>query len=240
MAAGLMELLLGLMRIPYHTLNSQTQEFRITAYMWAWNLQVCKENIRCRFCNVTMDKFGAHASTCKYGSNIVKRHNRIRNYLYRKMKEAGYCCQLEKTKLDSKDGKRPADIYVESLIDNRPTAIDVSITSSVQKLIISKAKKNIYEAADKQVKAKLKKYEDMIAKNEIRYVPFVLETFGGFPRPARDLLRRLAHDLREKSKRCFSVVMSRLQKCICVRIWKSAVEAVKERTFWKPHDIYDG
>ena len=224
---------------PFPYSKFTNEQFRLTCFLWL-GLPICQDKIRCRYCDVMMDKYGAHASTCKHGPNIVRRHNRIRNYLYRKMKEAGYACELEKKKLDSKDGKRPADIYVHSLINNKPTAIDVSVTSSVQKKIVRMKTKNIYEAADRQVQTKLNKYEDMVLRNTIKFIPFVIETFGGFCEQARNLLRRLAHDLREKTKRAFSVIMSQLQKCICVRIWKSTVEAVQERTFWRPPEIYDG
>ncbi len=206
--------------------------------MWL-GIPVCKDNVRCRFCHVNMDKYGAHATTCKYGTNIVRRHNRIRNYLYRKMREAGYVCQLEKKKLDAADGKKPADIYVESLLDNEPTAVDISVTSSVQKVIINKKNKKVYDAADHQVKIKMKKYEDFIARNEIKYVPFVCETFGGLSAAARKILRRLAHDLKDKVRRSFSVIMDRLQKCVCIRIWKSCIEALQERTFWECSEQYE-
>ena len=79
--------------LPYSKLTND--EFMIISRIWL-GIEICDDEVDCKYCNTRMDKFGAHAMTCKHGPNIICRHNRIRNYLYRKMKEANYCCQLEK------------------------------------------------------------------------------------------------------------------------------------------------
>ena len=216
--------------MPYSKLTNQ--EFRIIAYMWL-GIQLCDDEIDCKYCDVRMDKYGAHAMTCKHGSNIVRRHDRIRNYLYRKMKEAGYCCQMEKKRLCEENGNKPADIYVDCLIDNKPTAIDVGIASPVQQSIIKNNNPKEFAAAEQLIKIKTRKYESLIQQNKVCYVPFVLEAFGGISGPARKIIKRLCHDLVTRTRRSYSVLMTTIQKCIVVRIWKSVVESVLERTFWK-------
>ncbi len=178
-----------------------------------------------------MDIYGAHAVTCRSGPSMIKRHNSIRNYLYGQMKIANYTCCVEKKYLDH-DGKKPADIYVESLVLNKPTAVDVAVTSCTQKAILNKVNDKVYQAADHLVKAKLTKYKDFIERGDIEFVPFVVESFGGISAPAREILRRIAHDQRTTKKRCFSAIMDRLQKCICVKVWKAMIEACKERMYW--------
>ncbi len=103
-------------------------EFIITAYIWL-GIPITNEEVNCRYCQTRMDKYGAHAAVCMFGSNRIRRHNRLRQYIYRKMKEAGYTYQLEKRNLATKDGKKPAGIFVDSLVNNQPTAIDVAVTS---------------------------------------------------------------------------------------------------------------
>ncbi len=86
--------------------------------------------------------------------------------------------------------------------------------------------------AEQLIDAKYKKYGELISQGNFKFVPFVCEAFGGISEPALRILRRLANDLQEKTKRCFSSIMASLQKCICVIIWKSVVESVMERAFW--------
>ena len=109
-------------------------QFKIAVHMWL-GIPLVSREMECKFCGRRMDIYGAHASTCKRGTNIVKRHNSIRNYLYSQMKVANYTCTIEKKYLNG-NGQKPADIYIESLVDNRPTTVDVSVTSCVQSKIV--------------------------------------------------------------------------------------------------------
>ncbi len=89
------------------------------------------------------------------------------------MKEAGYCCEMEKLRLDAEDGKKPADVFVDSLVDNKPTAVDIAITSPIQQVIVQKANKQILDAAQRLTDAKFRKYENMINKGHIVYIPLM-------------------------------------------------------------------
>ncbi len=212
-------------------------QFKIASHIWL-GIPLVNRQFDCKFCGTKMDIFGAHAATCKSGANIVKRRNSIRNYIYSQMKIANYTCMVEKKYLNG-NGQKPADIYVESLVDCRPTAVDVSITSCVQKNIVQNVNDRIYQAADEMTRIKENKYKNFIEQADCEFIPFICETFKGIASKARDLIRKIAHDQKTRPKRSFSSIMARIQKYICVKIWKAVIEAVIERLFWVKDMVLD-
>ncbi len=205
-------------------------QFRVIASFWL-GVPLVNKHTKCRKCDKTIDEYGAHTITCNRGMSLAKRHNYIRNFLYRKCRDAGYVTCLEKKHVDTSSGKKPADIWIQHLINNKPTAIDVSITSSTQVTIVQNNKKSVFKAAKLIEKQKKIKYADTIEKGEIEFVPFVVEAFGGISSEAMKFLKRLANDLRDRSRQSQSVIISNLMKCITVRVWKANVEAFNLRAF---------
>ena len=137
----------------------------------------------------------------------------------------------KKKNIDSSSGKKPADIWVQHLVNNKPTAVDVAITSPTQVNMVKNCQKESFKAAKIVIQQKKKKYANTIEKGEIEFIPFVLEAYGGIPPEAMKFLKRLASDLRECTRKAESVIISSLMKCITVRIWKANVEAFNLRSF---------
>ena len=213
---------------PYTRLSNN--EFRVISCFWL-GIPLVQENTKCRFCDRILDKYGAHTITCNKGGSHIKRHNYIRNFLFRKCKEAGYVAELEKKHICTHDGKKPADLWLQNLVNNKPTAVDVSITSPTQLSIVHDRLKGIFKAA-KIVEAQKKyKYAPTIAKGDIEFIPFVLEAYGGISTEAMKLIRRLASDLRDRTRRPKSIIMANIMKCLTVRVWKANVESFNLRTF---------
>ena len=213
---------------PYTRLSNN--EFRVIASFWL-GIPLINSHTKCRLCNKIIDSFGAHTITCNYGGSLVKRHNYIRNFLYRKCRQAGYIVELEKKHVCVKDGSKPADIWVQNLFDNKPTAIDVSITSPTQDKIVNHCRKQVFAAAKLVEKQKKEKYAPLIEKGEVCFIPFVAEAYGGISAEAMKFIKRLASDLRDRTRQPASIIIANLMKCISIRIWKSNVEAFNIRAF---------
>ena len=115
--------------------------------------------------------------------------------------------------------------------NNKPTAIDISITSPTQKALLKDGPKDCFAAVKKMEKQKLKKYGPIIQKGNIEFLPLILEAYGGIPPQAMRFLKRLASDLRDRTRKPESVIISNLMKAMTIRIWKSNVEAFNLRSF---------
>ena len=140
-----------------------------------------------------MDTRGSHAGCCKCGKQAnkeegpIERHNTL---VFHFCKAAGYSTALESLGLVNGQA-RPADVLVSGLHRSHPkTALDVTITSSLQKNYINYAAKQTGYNMDKAFKAKMDRFPELTEKG-IRLVPLVWETTGG----ASDSVHTLFQDL---------------------------------------------
>ncbi len=74
--------------VGYFVLLSLTQEWIINNlqcyYNFGLGVKICPDNIDCRYCGRKMDRYAHHAIQCMRGPHMVKRHNQVRNFLYKK------------------------------------------------------------------------------------------------------------------------------------------------------------
>ena len=107
------------------------------AIKWWLGLDV-SEGSPCALCpGSTLDHLGHHAVTCKYGGDVVTRHNMIRDILVETCRQAHIGVKVEVGNNLSRDHSktRPADI----LPPGRTAALDVSITSPLNPVILLEA-----------------------------------------------------------------------------------------------------
>ena len=83
------------------------QVFR-TAVRYRLGMRVSRPGVSCSFCTQSFDESGDHAACCKSNSDIIVRHNRLRNLLFRFAEEGLLSPVLEKRFiLGECSGRRP-------------------------------------------------------------------------------------------------------------------------------------
>ena len=105
------------------------------AIKWWLGLDV-SEGSPCALCpGSTLDHLGHHAVTCKYGGDVVTRHNMIRDIL---VETCRWAHKVEVGNNLSRDHSktRPADILLPNCFLGRTAALDVSITSPLNPVIL--------------------------------------------------------------------------------------------------------
>eukprot|EP00731_Ephydatia_muelleri_P021996 Em0014g587a len=111
------------------------------AIEWWLGLDV-SEGSPCALCpGSTLDHLGHHAVTCKYGGDVVTRHNMIRDILVETCHQAHIGVKVEVGNNLSRDHSktRPADILLPNWFLGRTAALDVSITSPLNPVILLEA-----------------------------------------------------------------------------------------------------
>ena len=142
--------------------------------MVAWSTSTPELGV-CAYCpDKALDAH--HAVTCKFGGDVVARHNALRNAIFDFCKRA-----LLNPKLEAGAGlgherrlTRPADILIPSWSNgDKPAAIDVSITSLLSEAGV------VAGAAARQTEERKHTCNDTIC-SELGWkcVPLVVETFG--------------------------------------------------------------
>ena len=99
------------------------------------------EGSQCTLCPGVLDHLGHHAVTCKYGGDVVSRHNKMRDILVETCRRAHIGVQVEVGNNLTHDHNktRPADILLSNWFLGKPAALDVSITSPLNPLTLLEA-----------------------------------------------------------------------------------------------------
>ena len=131
-----------------------------------------------------------HDSFCQKGGKLIKRHDLIRNVLARFCRDALLCPTVEENGLLVEDaGNCPADIFIPDF-NGRGVCIDVSVVSSH----INRNQSGLqpgYNAHQAEI-AKCQKYLPCCSNNGFRFVPFIIESLGGFGPQALAFMDQLA------------------------------------------------
>ena len=127
------------------------------------------------------------------------------------------------------DQSKPADIFIESYIDGKNAAIDVTVTSPIQNKTLNRATTDVFVAAKLQETVKLKKYDQIIDSDNFEYIPLVFEAFGGIPEKSKNILKRLSADLLFKTRLDINVIYNHIKRMIVIKIWKSNFDAIMNR-----------
>ena len=114
------------------------REFRPCLQYWL-GLPIFTEGGRCPVCQVLADPFGDHHVGCGGNGDRIHRHNSIRDAIFSAAQTAALAPRRELPSLIPGSQARLADIFLPSWDRGRPTALDVTIISTLQQLTLQGA-----------------------------------------------------------------------------------------------------
>jgi hypothetical protein len=128
-------------------------------------LPVFSSPVPCPLCKQTMDVYGDHALCCKKSGDLITRHNRVRNLIF-KFADVGLLSpEMEKLGTD-RSRRRPGDISFKSWAPNRGLAIDVAVICPVAASHVSEDEPcEVYA-----VRQKYDRYEDGFKGSDYDFV----------------------------------------------------------------------
>jgi hypothetical protein len=162
----------------------------MTALVWLWLGVAAYAQDRCD-CGMLMDRWGLHALVCRRGNTRGRRHNAVVNTLRDLCRVAGFRPVMEKSFPGALGKFRPADIHLTTT----DTYVDVTVFTPTADDMVSKAAVTPLVTALKAEEVKRRKYTTLIAAG-MRFVPFAVETFGGYGPCATSLLARCFRAIR--------------------------------------------
>jgi hypothetical protein len=164
----------------------------------------------CPLCKQTMDVYGDHALCCKKSGDLITRHNRVRNLIF-KFADVGLLSpEMEKLGIlgpTDRSRRRPGDISFKSWAPNRGLAIDVAVICPVAASHVSEDEPcEVYA-----VRQKYDRYEAGFKGSDYDFVALVFETSGAVNADGLQVLKQI---FRFASKRSFMGHSS-----FCGRAW---------------------
>jgi len=104
------------------------RNFRISAAV-RLGVPVLKGEVVCSLCKQNIDVLGDHAACCAKTTDLVHRHNRLRNLIDKICTEGNLSPVMEKKGiLGDTPGRRPGDVTVPLWSDGKGLAVDVAVT----------------------------------------------------------------------------------------------------------------
>ena len=168
------------------------------------------EGSQCALCpGSTLDHLGHHAVTCKYGGDVVSRHNRIKDILVETCRRAHIGVKVEVGNNLSRDHSktRPADILLPNWFLGRTAALDVSITSSLNPVTLLEAGVSATAAAQATEARKHQANDPKCSELGWVCVPMVVETYGAWGKEATAIISSVASRLATSTCRPKSTIL---------------------------------
>eukprot|EP00731_Ephydatia_muelleri_P016004 Em0009g428a len=182
------------------------------------------EGSQCALCpGSTLDHRGHHAVTCKYGGDVVSRHNRIRDILVETCRRAHIGVKVEVGNNLSRDHSKthPADILLPNWFLGRTAALDVSITSPLNPVTLLEAGVSATAAAQATEARKHQANDPKCSELGWVCVPMVVETYGALGKEATAIISSVASRLATSTCRPKSTILHEiygrlnLNPCVC-------------------------
>jgi hypothetical protein len=197
-----------------------------TAVRYRLGLKVAHPGVVCSFCTQSFDERGDHAACCKMNGDIVVRHNRLRNLVFRVAQEGLLSPVLEKTGIlrGESAGRRPGDVTLPLWKDSKGLAVDVAVTSSFSKRNVRSP-----SPADAYGLKKHSKYDEGFVGSDHLFCALVLETTGGVSEEGLSFLRQLFRFAARQQNRKLCVYAGRAWARFSCNLQTSVARAILNR-----------
>jgi len=148
------------------------------------------------------DIYGYHLlSVCNVGNQRINTHNAVRDSFREMCNAAGLSTRIEDMdtlKQNNIDTKSRVDIVCDNFLPGIPMAFDHSIADPRQSGLVAKTIPG--KAAKKREISKITKYKNDLARQGMRFGPFVLESYGRWGYRTRVYFKHLIAKIIENSK----------------------------------------
>jgi hypothetical protein len=191
-------------------------------------IKVLPPNVKCPLCMQFIDVFGDHAACCTKTSDIVVRHNRVRNLVHRFCSEGLLAPELEKKGIlgeTAGPGRRPGDVALPLWEGGRGLAIDVAITSTFSAYNVRLEE----PCEDYALTRKHRKYDRGFVGSRFDFSALVLETTGAINQEGENILKQIFRFAARREGRGLSVYSGRAWARLSCNLQTSVSQAILNR-----------
>ena len=199
-----------------------------TAIFVRLGVPVVSEEVNCSMCMQNFDFMGDHAACCTKNSDLIIRHNRIRNLLNKICTEGQLSPVMEKKGIlgdSDKPGRRPGDVTIPNWKHGRGLAIDVAVTCPFNISNISRSSPCEHYAESK----KHARYDADFKGTQFHFSALVFESTGGINEEGRDVLRQVFRFAAKREGIQLSVYCGRAWARLACNLQFSVSQAILNR-----------
>jgi hypothetical protein len=187
------------------------------------------DGIPCPFCKLPMNKFGDHALSCRNSGDLISRHNRERNALYKIADHGSLSPVLEKKGILGDDvkvsGRRPGDVSTPCWAAGRGLAIDVAVISSV-----AQSHRDQECPLDEYALTKHKKYDADFVNCDYDFAAVIFSSGGGINSAGEEILKQMYRFAAKQTGERYSVYCAKAWTYLSVTLQRSIAQSVLNRS----------
>ena len=135
---------------------------------------------------------GDHALGCPKSGDRIARHNMLRDVIFEAASSADLGPTKEERHLLPGTSARPGDVMIRRWANGKDAAIDVTVTGPLAASNVSAAAAEPGAALAKACQRKLRETADACRQEGLVFLPFAMETLGGFHAGAATQVRQIA------------------------------------------------
>jgi len=216
--------------LPFQQKKLSCLEWSISIKRWL-GCPLFNQDHLCVACNdQVMDVYGHHASVCAVKGDRIKRHNLIRDIIYDFCYAAAWAPSKEKPYLLPNTSERPADVFVPNYSFGKDLVLDVAITCPLQHKYLNDASAIAgFACNDYAENIKQKNFQARVEQEGFLYLPFILETFGGFSDDVGDFIHRLSSNVATRLNDSKASTQKNMYEMISCVLMKSLARSVSSR-----------
>ena len=146
----------------------------------------------CPACSHPSDRMGDHSLGCAKTGDRIARHNMLRDVVFETAASADLGPSKEERNLLPGSVARPGDVTIRRWINGKDGAIDVTVVGPLSASNVAGAAAEAGSSLAKACKRKVKDTAEACRREGITFLPFALETLGGFHSGAISQVKQLA------------------------------------------------
>ena len=175
-------------------LHLRSPEF-IPVLKYRLGIQVYSNDAECPVCSSPSDRMGDHALGCCKSNDRISRHNILRDVIFETAASADLGPTKEERHLLPGTIARPGDVLIRRWTDGKDGAIDVTVTSPLAASNVSDAAAKPGASLGKACARKKRETAEACRAEGLVFIPFAIETLGGFDTTATTQVKQLASAL---------------------------------------------
>ena len=146
----------------------------------------------CPACSLPSDQMGDHSLGCAKTGDRIARHNMLRDVLFEAAASADLGPTKEERHLLPGTIARPGDVTIRRWINGKDGAIDVTVTGPLSPSNVAGAAAEAGSSLTKACQRKVRETAEACRQEGIVFLPFAVETLGGFHSGATAQVKQLA------------------------------------------------
>ena len=195
------------------------REFCVCLQYWL-GLPIYSGNSKCSICHVAADSFGDHHVGCGGNGDRIFRHDSIRDAIFSAAQSAALAPRKEFPSLIPGCHNRPADFFLPHWDRGLPTALDISVISTLQQRTVHGAAENKGYALSICEERKMATHAASCREVGVSFIPLAVESLGGWSDLAAKTISRIGRLLGQKLGIPPSITSRQLFQRCSVSLWR--------------------